>query len=432
MISVKRSLLVIFLCYVSLSAAQFSWSDCGVQLYKDIHYQSASISEPTVNNNGSLSINVQATIVSTLYNANTQVIIMKDDEEFLNVQIDQLCDIIGTTKSLSCPLAVGQVSFTYQFTSVPLLPSGSYTVKIRSLAIADGTEVGCLQLEGTVDSLDGSSCHYTSSLTVSIDQIVNYQQATATQRVLGDFIQVGPFGNSQPYGTFSSKLAATPDIIGSDSGGSLDMSSYSWSLNGTLQDLSTTDNGDTLQVFLGDWTVYYTSPSTGIMSTVFTGNFNWTEDYNAGRTPTVIYTVSFWLNPLYSDNSLYPYPSVVGNLGPFMAISQPDRSFIVTGSHTWCTCEVDDCGVCGGNDKSCLIGVVKKPSSWTDQKYAAVIIGAVGGPIGIIAIAYFYALWQKAKKNRPHDDSDLIDHPQKPDYGTMAIDEMINEGERVN
>jgi len=315
---------------------------------------------------------------------------------------------------------------------VPPLPSGSYTVKIRSLAISDDSEVGCLQLEGTVDSLDGSSCHYTSSFTVSIDQIVNYQETDATKRVLGDSIQVGPFGNSQPYGKFSSKFVATADIIGSDNGGSLDMSSYSWSLNGTLQDLTPLDNGDILQVFLGDFAVYYTTPSTGIMSTVFTGNFNWTEDFNAGRTPSVLYTVHFWLNPLYSDNSMFPFPVVIGNLGPFIAIAQADRSFVVTGSHTWCTCAVDDCGVCGGNDKSCLIGIAKKPSSWTDQKYAAVIIGAVGGPIGIIAIAYFYTLYKNAKKNRPHDDSDLIDHPQKPDYGTMAIDEMINEGERVN
>jgi len=290
------------------------------------------------------------------------------------------------------------------------------------------------RLDGTVDSVSGSSCQFTSSISVSIDQTVNYQQTDPTQRVLGDYIQVGPFGNTEPYGSFTSGLTGTPDIIGtaaSQSATGYDLTGYVWTLNGTLQNLFTAGNGDLIQVFLGDFTVDYT-PSGGVLGTVFTGNFNWTEDYNAARTPNVLYSVSFTLNPTYYDLAMFPYPVVIGNLGPFIATAQADRSFIVTGSHTWCTCGIDSCGVCGGDDRSCLLGVSKPASSWTNQKYAAVIIGSVGGPLGAIAIIYFYTLYKNANKNRPHDDSDLIDHPQKPDYGTMAIDEMINEGERVN
>lgn len=35
------------------------------------------------------------------------------------------------------------------------------------------------------------------------------------------------------------------------------------------------------------------------------------------------------------------------------------------------------------------------------------------------------------RRRMPIDDQDLLDHPEKPDYGTLAIDDAIREGERV-
>lgn len=414
---------VILLLHLSSSVAMFAWSDCGVQLSQVIHYQSTTISPSAANAGGSLSINVQATIVSPVYYADTHVTIYKDNELFLDVDIQDLCSIIQTSESLSCPLAPGKTSFTYSFPSVPQLPSGKYNITIRSLQ--NSQELGCLRLSGEVNGLS-NSCYYTSNFNTTLLGIIRHQTDTPLARQKGDWLRVGPVEASDyPYGTFSTELLSSPDIAGT-----FPLTNYVWGINGSLVNIVKSNQSQAeLQYYTGTFTVG--NLTNGVFTTILSGQFNWILDVQLGRTPEQVFSGTLTLTPRYVFNSQFSYPVLLGNLGPFQFTMRSDYGFIVTGSKRWCTCPVDSCGVCGGGN-ACNSNQLNPSGSsgLTSRVKAAIIIGVIGGLLGIILIILLSRMVVKAKRARPHDDSDLIDHPQKPDYGTMAIDDSIREGER--
>lgn len=414
MASLLSCTITLFLC-ITVCSASFSWSNCGVQLDKGITYVGASIDPATVKvANSSLSINVKATTVSTIDGADTRLVVWKDGEEFLNVDIQDLCTIVSSsTSSLSCPIPAGPLSFTYTFSYIPAVVSGNYKIMIES-SVGDKA-LGCLELSGYVSGLgDSSNCWQTSKFSVAIDGNRDFSEDYR-------YMQVGPYGNvntTGSWGTFATNFVGTADV-----GGTVDTTNYRWGLYGSLRP----SNAETkTYIYDGDFSVGYLTGTT--LQTVFSGKYNWTV-INPG-TQTENSFGSFWLDPKYIASSLYTYPSALGNLGPFSISKLGDGSFLVTGEREWCTCGFDSCGVCNGDGSTCLV-LISTQSEWSTYRKTAVGVGVSGGFIGLVAVvALFYVLIKTKDRNRRrHDDQDLIDTPEKPDYGTLAIDEVINESE---
>jgi len=390
-----------------------------------------AISPDTILTNRSLSINVKANIVSTIYNADTRLTVWKDDELFLSTNIQDLCSIVrASTNSLSCPLPEGDLSFTYTFNNAPIVVSGEYKVKIESLSY--GKELGCLAITGYVDGLKAASeCSYTSKFSVNIQGDKVFSNDT-----FQTYLQIGPYGRAAPgdprapWGRFETPFVGTSDV-----GGTILTSNYVWGINGTLvQNETNADETHTMRIYVGDMFVGQKILIGGveIIETLFVGKMNWTFINIRGATLDEVITGYFWFDPLYSAPSAYQYPVVLGNLGPFTMTRQSDASFLVTGEREWCTCGRDACGVCGGDGSSCLPVSVSQ-SEWSVYRKTAVGVGVGGGVLGFVAVgALFYVLIKtKARNQRRHDDQDLIDTPEKPDYGTLAIDEVIREGDRA-
>lgn len=409
----------LLLC-TSVCYASFSWSNCGTQLHKGINYVGASISPDIVLNNRSLSINVKATIVSAIDNAETYISVWKDGEDYLFVQIQDLCSIVrASTNSLSCPLQEGPISFTYTFNYAPILVTGDYRVKIQS--VANGQETGCLELQGSVDGLVGTKCSFTSSFSVAIDGTAIYSEDNL-------YLQVGPYGNvpatrgTSAWGKFNGDFVGTDDV-----GGTISTVNYVWGVNATLTADPTTD-ADGVKTSPYSGALFVGHYGDAGLETVFTGFLFWTQINNPAATPVNTFTGYFTLNPKYTAPAALQFPTVIGNLGPFYMRRQDDGSFLVTGQHDWCTCGVDSCGVCGGDGSTCIV-VQSDPSEWNTYRKTAVGVGVGGGFVGLVAvISLFYVLLKTKDRNRRrHDDQDLIDTPEKPDYGTLAIDDAMQE-----
>lgn len=414
----------------SATPSTFSWADCGVQLSKAIHYQSASVSPLIAEQNQRLSVNVKATITDLIYDAETRLMVWKDGELFMDVYIDSLCSIITNTKALSCPLYPGASSFTYEFDSVPALPSGQYVINIKSELAAFGsspnTEIGCIAFTGTVDSLESNSCTYTSNFNVRVRGDANYTTNDIQKRKVGDLIQIGPIvgsGGDQAYGEFATDFVGSEDV-----GGTVSTKGYNWALNGTLMSrfVDAQYEGHVLDVYYGTFYVLYNN----IVN--FAGKFNWTVDTDPRRT-TGAEQVSgqMWFDPEYYVLDQFAWPITLANLGPFTVKTVGDGTFLVEGSHDFCTCGFDACGRCGGDGGGCGFGRPDDNSDdWGVRKRAAVACGVVA----FLLIALVVELSRRVRRARrriPINDEDLMDHPEKPDYGTMAIDDAIREGERV-
>lgn len=380
----------VLLC-LSFCSASFSWSNCGTQLHAGINYVEASISPDQVLINQSLSINVKATVVTAIDNADTTLTIWKDGELFLSVEIQDLCTIVrASTNSLSCPIPVGDLSFTYTFNNAPSLISGDYKVMIQSVASGTDTELGCLALTSSVSGLVSTSqCSYVSSFSVSID-------GTSVTSANKQYIQVGPYGQAagQPapsWGVFKTDFVGTVDV-----GGTVDTTNFVWGINATLfSDSNDTDDSEYMRIYTGNMFVGYLN-SVGGVDTVFVGKMNWTIFHDIDTTPSDTITGYFWFDPEYSYPSGFQYPVILGNLGPFSMQRQTDGSFLVTGERNWCTCGFDACGVCGGDGTSCIVSL-QTQSQWSVYRKTAVGVGVGGGVIGSVAVAALFYVLMKTK-----------------------------------
>jgi len=408
------SFILFISCTLSLSRASYIWSDCGVQLSKYIQYEEITIYPTSVSTNNTLSINIQASIVSTISDADTYLTVWKDGELFLSVKIQDLCTIIHTTSSLSCPLSPGPLSFTYSWLSIPYLVTGNYAILIQS--IISGQEIGCLSISGRIGGLQTpGSCTYQSGFTSLLVGNPIYDDNNPPQ-----YIQVGSMApdcsSLDCWGAFSSFMG-TPDL------GTVDVTHYRWGLNGSL----ITPVGDNVYIYGG--ALYVMSLTGSALSLVYSGQFEWNVTFTTGKISGI--SGLFWFSPVYEFTPPL-YPSVLGNLANFSVQQQPDESFLVTGQRLWCTCGVDSCNVCGG-DGICQGGNTEGGTTNNEDLIVAIVVGVGGGIIAILAVIGFtYLILTSKKRRRLHESAvELIDQPEKPDYGALAIDEVIQESEQM-
>jgi len=420
----KVTLLLSLLCITIASA---SWADCGIPLTRKIYYQGVVLSPSQISigtqlDDHDISVNVGALIKDYNVQLNTSVsmLITKDGETYFNGPIGDLCTILWNANRVSCPLNEGSYSFSYQYT-LPPLPSGNYTVTITTYEPITGNQIGCLAVSASIIGLGASQCSYTSTLSASMLGTVVFQGTDSS------IIQIGPrgpdgmdLGPNYPWGTFKN-LVASPDLVGY----TFNPSNYVWGLRGAINTSVSQDQFD------GTLYIGYRPNATDYENAqlVYQGIFSWQMTPSAGdsKAPAYIFqTGTVSLIPPYFYPDGFPYPLNIGNLAPFtIDQSTSQTTFTITASRGWCRCNCDLGGI--GHDN--IVPNPSKKSGLSNYEKGTIAVGVVGGVVLIAAI--FFIIRSRRTKRRPvvYDDTDLLD-PQKPDYGTMAINEAFEAEEQ--
>jgi len=414
--------LLLSLLFTSVVRAQFV--DCGIPLTREIYYQGVTVSPSSINfaspppglPGGLISVNVDANLQSFLDVGQAFVVlqVVKDGAIYVNVSVGDLCSILQSANQQNCPLLPKEYSLSYLY-QLPPLPTGDYTVNIITYDLTN-TEIGCLSVEATVtDLVAQAACGYTSTLSAQLSGSLNFPNNT---------IQVGPWGPggialNYPWGTFENVVASS-DIFGSDHGS---FDSFVWGLTGTLNESlpGSVFEGTIVVGYLPDPTV----PSGATL--VQQGVFSWHMQPNQQATnPPFIFesgTVDF--SPKYAFPSGFPYPLALGNLNPYQVVPSTNGDlFSVSASRYWCTCGCPS--ESGSGDKIGSAQGLAGSNSPPNWELGSIIVGTIGGSILIaVAIIAFY-LWRHPRKPMAYDDTDLMD-PQKPDYGSIAINEIFED-----
>jgi len=429
---------LLLLCIVKVHA--IAWSDCGAPLSRVITFSAATVYPDPPSSEDSISLSVQVTVLSMVPDATTTVYVTKDGLVYLNTTSRNLCDILAYTQNtIPCPIPAGSYSYNDVY-PLPTLPAGGYTVTITMTSTTSTEVYGCLSasLQVSDPSQASNVCTYTSWLQVALGTTsIQYKSGASFDQNVGDWVQIGPVGNagsagaSFPWGSLVT-YKGTTDVI--DLG--VDLSLYVWGINGSLVNVSTLPNGQAIEDFQGEFFLglqaYSGAPVSDILP-VLTGTFQLIFNYQAGRLPyqQILANPSFIdITPAYAQPLGFFYPLIFGNLNPFSITQMSNGALNLYGSKTWCTCPVDACNVCGGDGSACALNAPAhsdSSSGLSNYDIAALVVGLVGGIIGLLLIGLlsYCFVYRRGRESRSvRDDSDLAG-PDKPDYGSMAINEVL-------
>jgi len=428
----------------SCCSAQFSWSDCGTPLSKIIYYQDVTVFPGSVQVGQQIAIYVKSYFVYEVLDADSIFTVWRATGSsgeppalVLNVMTYSLCDLVKA--EVTCPIQMGQRGFTTAYTA-PSIPAGSYIFQLSN--VVQGTEIGCLSISINVtDATQPSSCTYDSNLNADVVAVINHLQgplAPPSQRQPGDWLQIGPVGSNAgieastlPWGTITS-LTGSDDIILNGIIPIELLPHYVWAANGTMISKVTTA-GIIYETYTGDLNLAYLSnpPTSTPYSIFYYGFFQlvftvYPSPDAEGRIESIAGTFEFipkWTQPIN-----FTYPLQLGNLNSLSFSENFDETYSILGTKTYCICAVDQCGVCGGDGKDCS---TSKSTGLSLYAKGTIIVGVVGGVVGIVAFGIFALLAKKLRQSPRIDDTDLND-PSKPDYGSLAINEVIQQGDEEN
>jgi len=264
------------------------------------------------------------------------------------------------------------------------------------------------------------ACSYTSTFIASMVGTVTFLEDADS------VIQIGPrgpggsdLGSTYPWGTFQS-VVASPDLVGY----SFQPQNYVWGLRGSIN-TSVTQNQFDGTLYIG-WRPDVNNYEGAQL--VYQGVFSWDMAPNTGNANAPAYTFqsgSVTLLPAYFSPDNFPYPLNIGNLGPLIiSKSSGQTTFTINAQRAWCRCNCENGGV--GHDD---LLQQKKSSGLSNFEKGTIAICVVGGVIFIVAIIFIVKIRRSKPRPVVYDDADLLD-PQKPDYGTMAINEAFEAEEQ--
>jgi hypothetical protein len=417
----KVTLLSLVLLFITLATA-VKWEDCGIPLTRKIYYQGVVLSPSKINiakqtSEHSISVNVNAQIKDYTVPLNTSVSmqVYKDGEKYFDGPIGDLCQILWNANRVECPLPEASYSLSYQYT-LPPLPTGNYTVVISTYEPITGKQIGCLSVRSAVIGLGLDDCSYTSTLDAVMSGTVSFLQDDTV-------IQIGPrgpdgvdLGPEYQWGTFKS-VVASPDLVGY----AFRPENYVWGLRGSIN-TSVSENQFDGTLVIG----WRPNPDDyEFARLIYQGTFSW--EMMPSDAPAYIFkSGSVTLNPPYFYPEGFPYPLNIGNLGPLQIQQDTQQmTFTISATRSWCRCNCD----LGGIGKDDVLQERNKDSGLSGFEKGTIAICVIGGILLIVAIIFIVKIRRSKPRPVVYDDADLLD-PQKPDYGTIAINEAFEAEEQ--
>jgi len=435
---------IILLSNIESSKATYTWADCGEKLDRIFTYHSVTVYPDPIVGGEQVAINIAAVIIddhlyategNTLF---TQQLIWTGNEleidyngvEMLFVNTTDMCDL---TRVITCPMKPEPVSYTDVF-NVPNLPAGSYTFRVRNLFGQEyfQREIGCLEVTVEITDPKVTGCTFTSFAKAQLESFdALFEDSDISQRAIGSFIEVGPVWGDPtlPWGTFES-LNASSDLLISGGYNPVDLV---WGLNGTLYSKTPHSTGSVSLSYSGTFFVGYNgvvypqflTPDNALL----TGTFDWTFLYASSISTTFTLSGTLDIQPALGFQPLdWPYILGFGRLDNFTIQSSSDgSSYIVSASKTISTCPNTGSSA-SSNVASNQVANLNPASNWNEDQKWALGLGLVAFFLLVLIPLLIYMAWRQRKNEYYLNDDDLVD-PLKPDYGSLAINDIIDEAE---
>eukprot|EP01156_Anaeramoeba_ignava_P023427 Anaeramoba_ignava/c21541_g1_i2.p1 GENE.c21541_g1_i2~~c21541_g1_i2.p1 ORF type:complete len:430 (+),score=120.71 c21541_g1_i2:27-1292(+) len=336
---------------------------------------------------------------------------------YQNFSADPIIEMdFDSCEIFSCPVVAGNYVRKDYDIKVPEFPIGKYKIELL-LRDDQGSRLACYDFEASMSN--GSSptpanCVYTSSYTFSTTVAqgqAHYQNEAPADRNIGDWMQIG---NMSSHGTFPlisfSKLDSTPD---NTFGETLEPSNFQWAINATYN----TDNSNSNEYifeYSGDfWMGSLQLGMTTWDNCFMKGTVEFTETYSKSTNELTGAYGQVNVIPPTSYPHYWAGPISFGKLNPAkMEFNIQLRAAAITATGEFCQCEVDICGVCGGDGSSC-----QSPTSTSEStSKVGVIVPAVVVPIVVVGAIIFVVIYRRKKKQKEIRDS--VMNPNIPSYNT--------------
>eukprot|EP01113_Clastostelium_recurvatum_P029577 TRINITY_DN356_c0_g1_i1.p1 TRINITY_DN356_c0_g1~~TRINITY_DN356_c0_g1_i1.p1 ORF type:complete len:446 (-),score=84.45 TRINITY_DN356_c0_g1_i1:60-1397(-) len=423
------SVLLLLLSNTIGALGAYKWRDCGDKLDRVFSYHSVTVYPDPVIGGGEVAVNVAAEISHELIFTGNELSVSYNGQQVYSLNTTDMCSL---TRAVTCPFKQGRVSYTEVF-SVPKIPGGSYTFQVRNIFGKENfqREIGCLEVTVDVATPALSGCSFSSYVEAHlVDVPAWYQTPAIASRRPGDQIQIGPvWGNSTlSWGSFSSIKAST-DLLAS--GAVARPADFVWGLKGALISSAQLQGGSYSLRYIGDFFVGHVGSVFNhydrLDNPLLMGTFDLILTY-APRTNGIppVSGMSGSINlstPLGVQPTGFPYILGFGRLNN-LTVSTQGSSYIVSSQKEYVTCLPTPVN----NPSNIQNGATPGTSNWTDEQKWALALGIVGGLLILMIPFLLWLAWRQRKNQRYLNDDDLVD-PLKPDYGSLAINDIIEEGD---
>jgi len=223
-------------------------------------------------------------------------------------------------------------------------------------------------------------------------------------------------------------MDASADLIGPNSG---TYTNYVWGITGQL---NTSKAGN---VFEGTFVIgYLPDPTVQSGATlVQQGSFEWqmTQNTQGSSPPFLFQSGTINVLPKYAYPTSSFYPLIFGNLNPFhVNPSKTGDFFTITASKYWCSCNCPSSGNSGSTGDAIADGGGSDNGVHLSQwKIGTIVVVVVGGIIVIVSLVFIFKMYRPRRTpvnvEDNNDDDDGVMDPQKPDYGSIAINEIFED-----
>ncbi|KAJ6228908.1 niemann pick type c2 protein npc2-related [Anaeramoeba flamelloides] len=329
---------------------------------------------------------------------------------------------IDTTDDLcryfDCPMTVGDHVRKDWNINIPSVPQGQYELKLTVMDPEDNI-VSCVIVTASVTDSNNptpTNCNYPSDMDWSMEanNIAQYEKADPKERVKGTWIQVGDLGphTTGDRGKFSKLIASEDNTFGEVPNSNI----FEWCLNGTVTKRESVDAGYEItyeaDVWIGaknenmdTWDEYYMRGNVE-----FTGTWDISDDHLSALTGNLNFDPTVHMPPSWAG------PVSYGKLNPIpLEFKSTSNLVLAQKDTTVCQCEIDDCGVCGGDGQSCITPTptaTPTPSPTTDTKSDdnnnTIIAVSVIVPIAAIVIIIIVILLLRQRKQKKTAQTEII------------------------
>ncbi|KAJ6236953.1 hypothetical protein M0813_27698 [Anaeramoeba flamelloides] len=315
------------------------------------------------------------------------------------------CDFFG------CPSPVRNRTKKGSDITIPAYAVGKYKAHLEILVGEE--EWGCVNFFFDMKKKSGEpQCEYESYMDFAeiTEGLAKYQELEVSKRVDGQWMQIGdlgPHSSTLERGTFS-RLESSED---NNFATPISPDDFQWCLNGTMIN-SYEEGGNYYHEYEADiwigskahemdtWDEYYMRGNAK-----FTGIWSSSDDEMIG-----IHTGELNFSPEMHMPKGYDGPLTYGKLNPIPIEYDSDSGIVTTEKRTdYCGCDVDECGVCGGDGTSCATPT-PTPSTDTksDDNNNTIIAVSIIVPIAAIVIIVLIIVLVRQRNKKKSAQTEII------------------------
>ncbi|KAJ3438531.1 phosphatidylglycerol/phosphatidylinositol transfer protein [Anaeramoeba flamelloides] len=288
-----------------------------------------------------------------------------NDDPLLNTTAD-FC----SSEFFDCPLKKGKHIYKSKNLTIPYIYTGKYRIEMKFYE--DNVQTGCMEWIATISDKPNPPkrpCLYESYIKFSeiAHGYAQFDYPLVSERNVGGYLQVGDLGQF-----FKSKRGVFSNFDGSDDntfGKEAKFSEFNWCINTTSSDVITYNLTKEF-TYVGD---FWIGSKANKLSTwddfYMRGNIYLTGNWSLKTNQMLNMSGEINVSPGLSIPTNWDVPISYGKLNPIpFKYSYEEDVVLLQKSKYICQCEIDICGVCGGDNSTCPSPTPKPTKKSSDDK----------------------------------------------------------------